>query len=550
MKRLALCVLGTLTVVLGAAAPAARAGVYTVHFCNSVGVTYDNRSWAQAPSAGYQLDNTCPVPTHNISVEVLRNATATVPENTSASMVFNAPAGTAIGDFRLDRALEYVNQTAANTHPFYAAYLLGGVVFAGVGNFDDATVNRLKATGDWYAGTQGRRTVTKGSFRSLAGYGNDARTLAIQVGCFARGTPCSLTGGVINNALFGASVDLIDNVPPAVSVEAFGLLAGGTPAGTEPIRFAASDNAGVRRAEIVDVTDPANPQVVATEDYNSVLNDRGAGCSFRLVRPCPNVAGETIASAGITGGRRQLSLRITDVGGNQTMSPATMVNVVPPFDRGPLNGGNATETGKVEVRFKTTRRKTRTVNYRSRASVRGRVLNAAGVPVTNAIVHILRKDEREGSSWRSAGDLRTDAKGRFSTRLRASASRAWQFGWPSHVNDPQPAASGHLRLRARASGSLSVRPGHIRAGRPVHFRGRLRGYGFPRGGVPLEIQAFQRGRWRAVRTKRTDRKGRYRHRFCCFGGGRGSVRFRARILTDSRFPYERGLSNVVRRRIN
>lgn len=549
MKRLALCLLGALTTVL-AAAPTAGAGAYSVHFCSSGGTVFDNRSWVQAAAPGYRMDSVCPQPNHNISVEVPRSASATVPQNTSAAMVFNAPAGTTIGDFRFDRYFGYENNVAANTHPFYAAYLLGGVVFAGAGDFDAATVNRLRATGNWYSGTQRRRTVTKSDFRSLAGYRNDATTLAIQVGCFQRGSPCSLTGGEINNALFGASVDLIDNVPPAVAVEAFGLLAGGTPTGTEPIRFAASDNAGVRTAEIVDVTNPASPQVVASEDYASVRNDRGTGCSFRLTRPCPNVSGETIASSGITGGRRQISLRITDVGGNQTSSPPTTVNVVPPFNRGPLNGGNATETGKVEVRYKATRRRSRTVNFRSRVRVRGRVLNASGVPVTDATVHILRKDERSGSTWRKGGELRTDSKGRFSTRLRATASRAWQFGWPSHVNDPQPAASGHLRLRARATGRLSVRPRHIRTGDSARFRGKLRGYGFPRSGVPVEIQAFQRGRWRAVRTKRTNRKGRFRHRFCCFGSGHRTIRFRARILTDSRFPYERGLSNVVRRRIN
>jgi 5-hydroxyisourate hydrolase-like protein (transthyretin family) len=551
MKRLALCAFSALIVLSAAAAPAARAGTYTVHFCNSGGTAFDNRSWIAAANPGFRIDNVCPAPNHNISIEVPVSATATVPDNTHAGLVFQAPAGTTIGDFRFDRVMEYNNPVASGTHAFYEAYQIGTTTFAGVGNYDDATVARLRATGDWYSGTQGRRTLTKASFRSLAGYGNNANRLALLVGCFPRGNPCSLTGGVINNALFGASVELIDNVVPALSVEAFGLLGGGQPTGREPVRFSASDNAAVRRAELLDVTDANNPVVVASEDYAVVLNDRGGGCSFRLTRPCPSLSAETIAPpSGVTGGRRQIAVRVTDVAGNQTTSPPTTVNVVPPFDRGPLNGTNATETGTVEVRFVRGRKRTRTVNYRARASVRGRVLNANGQPVGDAIVHLLRKDERDGSQWRRARDLRTDSKGRFSTKLRATASRAWQFGWPSHVNDPQPAAAGHLRLRARASGTLSVRPRHIRRGNAVHFSGRLRGYTFPRGGVPVELQAFQQGRWRAVRTKRTNRKGRFTHRFCCWGGTSGTVRFRARILTDSQFPYERGLSNTVRRRTN
>jgi 5-hydroxyisourate hydrolase-like protein (transthyretin family) len=551
MKRLALCLTSALIALSATAAPVAQAGTYTVHFCNSAGTVVDNKSWIGVANPGFRIDSVCPQPNHNISIEVPVSANDRVPDNTHAGLVFQAPAGTTIADFRFDRALEYNNPTAQGTHAFYAAYQIGTTTFAGIGNYDDATVARLRATGDWYTATQGRRTVTKASFRSLAGYANNANRLALLVGCFPRGNPCSLTGGVINNALFGASVELIDHVAPALSVEAFGLLGGGQPTGLEPVRFTSTDNTGVRKAEILDVTDPSNPVAVATEDYSAVLNDKAAGCSIRLARPCPNMAGETIAApSGVTGGVRKLAVRVTDAGGNQTTSPATAVNVVPPFDRGALNGSNATETGKVEVRFVRGSRRSRTVNYRSRASVRGRVLNANGDPIGGAIVHLLRKDERDGSQWRRARDLKTDSKGRFDTRLRATASRAWQFGWPSHVNDPQPAAAGHLRLRARASGTLSVRPRHIRRGNAVHFSGRLRGYTFPRGGVPVELQAFQRGHWRAVRTKRTNRKGRFTHRFCCWGGTSGTVRFRARILTDSQFPYERGLSNTVRRRTN
>jgi 5-hydroxyisourate hydrolase-like protein (transthyretin family) len=552
MKRLALCALGALLIIVpAAAAPAARAGTYSVQFCTSGGTVFDNKSWIVAADPGFTIDSVCPLRNQNISIEVPVSATARVADNSHSGLVFQAPAGTTIADFRFDRVFEYSNPVASGTHAFYEAYQIGTTTFAGIGTYDDATAARLSASGDWYSATQGRRTVTKANFRSLAGYQNDANRLALLVGCYPKGSPCSLTGGVINNALFGASVELMDNVAPALSVEAFGLLAGGQPTGREPVRFSASDNAGVRIAELLDVTDPANPMVVASEDYSNVLNDRAAGCSFRLTRPCPTLSGETVASStGVTGGRRQVAVRVTDVAGNQTTSPPTTVNVVPPFDRGALNGANATETGKVEVRFVRGKKRTRTVNYRARTSVRGRVLNANGQPVGNAIVHLLRKDERDGSTWRTARNLKTDSKGRFDTKLRATASRAWQFGWPSHVNDPQPAAAGHLRLRARASGTLSVRPRHIRRGNAVHFSGRLRGTTFPHGGVPVELQAFQQGRWRAVRTKRTNSKGRFTHRFCCWGGDHGTVRFRARILTDSQFPYERGLSNTVRRRTN
>ena len=52
----------------------------------------------------------------------------------------------------------------------------------------------------------------------------------------------------------------------------------------------------------------------------------------------------------------------------------------------------------------------------------------------------------------------TRADGRFTYRTRAVASRALQLAWPSHVNDPAPAASGHLRLRTAAAATVRRQP--------------------------------------------------------------------------------------------
>ena len=56
--------------------------------------------------------------------------------------------------------------------------------------------------------------------------------------------------------------------------------------GAEPVTFSATDNCGIRRAEIVDVTDAANPAVVASEDYSSGPNtDAGTRCDYTRPRP-------------------------------------------------------------------------------------------------------------------------------------------------------------------------------------------------------------------------------------------------------------------------
>ena len=60
----------------------------------------------------------------------------------------------------------------------------------------------------------------------------------------------------------------------------------GVRSGDEPVTFSATDNSGIRRAEIVDVTDAANPAVVASEDYDSGPNT-DAGHALRLHAPAP-----------------------------------------------------------------------------------------------------------------------------------------------------------------------------------------------------------------------------------------------------------------------
>ena len=51
--------------------------------------------------------------------------------------------------------------------------------------------------------------------------------------------------------------------------------------------FSATDNVGIRRAEIVDVTDAANPSVVAAEDYTSTATAPERALHFTQAAPVP-----------------------------------------------------------------------------------------------------------------------------------------------------------------------------------------------------------------------------------------------------------------------
>jgi len=541
--------------LLGAGAPAAQAGTYAVHACLSDGARYDNRAWSGTRATGILADTTCPgADTIGNSVKARTNPIA---QGAAGTTTFTAPAGMTIADFALSRQLTYRNPVASGTHRLYAIYKLGGTVFAGAGNYDSATRTRLNTLGSWYGYPEAnvvvpRSTVTRASFPALAGYGGDARTLQLVVGCFRRASPCSVAaGGGIAHVLAGAKVVLSDPTRPAASIEAAGLLAGGPRSGADPVTLDASDNGGIRRVEIVDITDGV-AHVVGAEDYAAgARTDAGAGCSFRLRKACPNLRNETVRPTGLPAGRRTLRIRIVDAGGNALEQGPYEVQVATPSDRGPVNGSDATEEGALSARFVATGRTRRTVGYRSRVRIGGRLLNAAGRPVAGAQLHVLTRDQRSGAGFVERALVTTAADGGYALTVRATASRLVQVGWRSHLSDPGFRENAYVRLDARASASLTARPRAIRLGRALRLRGRIHGR-IPRRGVPLIFQGRAgHGRYTTFAEGRADRHGRFRahYRFRSAASRGRSFSFRVKLRGNSRFPYALGYSQRARVRV-
>jgi hypothetical protein len=85
----------------------------------------------------------------------------------------------------------------------------------------------------------------------------------------------------------------------------------------------------------------------------------------------------------------------------------------------------------------------------------------------------------------------------------------------------------------------------------VRFTGRL-GLRFarvPRGGKLVDLQAFDRGRWRTFATARArGSKGAWRYTYR-FGKSPGRYRVRLRIRREAVFPYDLGYSRSVTVRV-
>jgi hypothetical protein len=102
----------------------------------------------------------------------------------------------------------------------------------------------------------------------------------------------------------------------------------------------------------------------------------------------------------------------------------------------------------------------------------------------------------------------------------------------------------------RAPATLAASPRIVSSGSRVRFSGRLRGGHVPRNGKVVELQAFERGRWRTFRTVRSNSKGafNYRYRFSFRASGT-TFPVRARVRADASYPFALGTSNRVRVRV-
>jgi hypothetical protein len=537
----------------GAAATPAHAGSYAVVTCGG----NDNQSWDSVRDTGISADESCP------GSSAMGNSVgggARIPLGATGSTTFTAPTGMTIADFTLTRQLTYRNGAPdKGTRRLYAIYQLGGTVFAGAGHYQDATRNRLNAVGSWYGYPETnvivpKSTVRRSSFPALAGYRGDATTLQISVGCFngSTNTPCSVAGGgSISHLLSGAQVVLNDPTAPAASIEASGLLAGGARSGSDVVTLDANDNGGIRRVEIVDVT-AGGSNVVGAEDYaTGAHTDVGTTCSYRRRKACANLKNETVRPTGLPAGPRTLKVRITDAGGNVLEQGPYAVNVATPSDRGPLNGSGATEDANLTAHFTGTTKTRRSVGYRSRVAISGRLLNSSGKPITGALLRVLTRDRRQSAGWVERYTTTTKSDGSYRVKVRAAASRLTQIAWRSHVKDPGFQETAYVTLFARASSSLTARPRSVGVGGRVRLSGTVRGT-IPSRGVPLIFQGRSgNGHYTTFADGRANRKGHFSigYRFRSAGSRGRTFSFRVKLRGDARFPYASGYSKRVTVRV-
>ena len=518
-------------------APPAQAGTYEVRACRTPSGVAPNRSWDfSVPSGNWATGQTCPA--SKPELVLLMNGNTATPAGQRATMTFRPPAGAKIRDFVLTRWVYYYNPTRdPGTAPPDILYSFGPTAFAGAGEYDAATRDAINATGHWYgypsgALDTGTTDVSKATFGRLTGQ-PDADSLTIEVGCWV--TPCSLAGNAnVFTTLYGARVIVADSSRPALRAGG-GLLGGGSLGGDEAAPFSASDNVGIRLAELVDMT--GAPRVVGRRVFP---------CDYSRPKPCANVSSGGLAPGSrLSSGVHALSVRVADTAGNQALSAPRSV-----FVGGPLNGANASESGSLRAVFTRGGKRRRTVGPGGRPSVSLRLRNGGRQPIGDARLQVYARQLRTGARYQPAGEVRTGANGRARFVVPKGASRALRFEYRRRVDDPQPVLRAKVRLGVRPRVSLRVRPRRVRFGGRIRLAGRVISRPRPRPGKLVVLQAFDRGRWRPLATARSGKNGRFAHAYRFTRTSRPrTFRFRARLPREAAYPYATGNSRVVRARV-
>lgn len=516
--------LAVLVVLLAAAllAPAAAtAAPYTVHTCRTP-------AGAPAPADGWDSEGTkgsgkvvvddCAT---GGSLRAFFDPAFPHGHTTSIGLAFKAPADTTIAGYDIDRLVR-LSQAADGSSAYNYGFLRDRLAFAGDNQTDLC---------------QPRRgcTVRDGVF-SEAG-------LALRR--FFMFTDCSTSAGTLDSRcpaggeglmqVRSARIRLDDTSAPAFT---------GAPGGslldtTSPVRgiaeatFGAADRgSGLREAVLL-----VDGAAVASRP----LDAAGASCAEPYVRvvPCPlESSGRlSIDTASLPDGPHDVALRLSDATGANTtgFGPVriTTANAPPPSPPAPLAPPPpraCLERPPLAVTGKLARS---TVAFGASAVYSGRVLDAARRPVAGAKVEV----RDSGALVRT---VTAGSTGRFSLRIPRGANRALRA---SVAVRGGLACSSVRRLRVRAGASLSLSPRRVTLGQAIRFTGRVRG-AVPRGGKLLILQARDRdGRWRPVRTARTNGAGRFRTSFRFRSSrGRFTYRFRIQVPRERGFAYALGFS--------
>jgi hypothetical protein len=326
----------------------------------------------------------------------------------------------------------------------------------------------------------------------------------------------------------GVEVDLYEDVPPTGEIEG-GTLLDGSPNSLRSMSISAADaESGVARVEAV-----LGDTVVAVRD----LEAGQTTCSHTDLNACPTryATDLQVDTSALAAGSYGLTLRVFDAAGNRRVVASER-----PVSIG--TQGAVAGTSRLTASF-TRARTTYTTNFGHAATVRGRLTDPSGNPISGAVLGVVETPATSARTPRTASvTTGPDGTFRYSVSGRGP-SRTVELSYAAPGSTAPVSRKLRLRVRAASSFNVSLR------GIVLRYSGRVLTRPFPKAGKRVYIQGRSPGTaWQRFAVRRADRSGRFSGRYRLRVRRPGvRLQFRVEIPKESGYPYAARAGGVITR---
>lgn len=180
-------------------------------------------------------------------------------------------------------------------------------------------------------------------------------------------------------------------------------------------------------------------------------------------------------------------------------------------------------------------------------SLAGKLVDAAGTPISGAKVDVFEQIGLPGSARVKVATIMTQADGSYSYRPATFSNRTIVFAYSATIGSTSYTDSQAIALQVKSQVKFKASRHSTSRGSVVRFSGKVLASPLPRRGVRVVIEAQAGSRWvtAAVIRTRTSGKFRWRHTFKTSG----RYRLRARVLGSSDLPASPSASRFVGLRV-
>jgi hypothetical protein len=477
--------------LIGLPASESKAATYSVYACTGPSSeALPNSSWltsVDTPSQtlSFNFGANC----GDLSVQA--KPTDAFAYDDGAEYVFDAPAGTTISGYSLNRSA-----TVSFPSPNPTPSKLSAGVFESVGSAK-TEFDCVQVTAD--CGVK-MSTVTRSGLalsRLSVGVQCQQVTGGCPVGSFTQ----------LASRLSDARVDIDDPSAPVIASLGGTLPDSNAAAGAYKLDITATDVGGGVRSVMLAI-DGGAPQ--------SMNAGSSCGQPYTLRAPCPSglVRSYDINTAAYANGGHSASVTAVDAAGN--VSAASTFNftvasggVEPPTNgTTPTNGFPAVEqpTAKME--------KPLIASSNGKAvTVEGTLTTSTGAPIAGAVLEVVSLDLGIfDAKPKSIGTVTTTSSGRFSVKVTPDGAHRISVLFKPYPSSIGTAVTSTI-VREELTLSLKRSKSRIKTGGSVTLSGGLGGSGSAADGTPVEIDAKIGGSWRAVGVVEANSRGAYKWKY-------------------------------------